>query len=178
VGSWFRVLSLVNDRDLSHVQRARVQDGLTPRIIVTRVKRFIQSWLVNTLAVLVAVYIVPGIHYERPLDIVVASLLLGILNAVLRPVLILFALPLVILTLGLFTLLINAFLLYFVANLLRPHFYVDSFGSAFLGALLISFVSLVLNWLSGGGSARVKIERQRRGSGTDHRGGGGPIIDV
>ena len=74
---------------------------------------------------------VKGIHYEKPLDLVVASLLLGVFNAVLRPVLMLMALPLLIFTLGLFTLVINAILLYFVGNILRPHFYLDSFATAF-----------------------------------------------
>src|SRR6266567_4431850 len=99
------------------------------------VKKFIQSWLINTLAVLVAVYVVKGIHYEQPLDLFVASLLLGILNAVLRPILLILALPLLLFTLGLFMLVINALLLYFVGFVLHPHFYVDSFGAAFWGAL-------------------------------------------
>ena len=79
-------------------------------------RKFIQSWLINTLAVLLAVKIVKGIHYDKPLDLVAASLLLGILNAVLRPVIMFLALPLLILTLGLFMLVINALLLYFVAR--------------------------------------------------------------
>src|SRR5437773_5645164 len=102
-------------------------------------KKFIQSWLINTLAVLIAVYIVKGIHYQKPLDLCVASLLLGILNAVLRPVLLFLALPLLILTLGLFTFVINGLLLFFVGKMLQPHFYVDDFWSAFWGALIISF---------------------------------------
>src|SRR5258708_7327559 len=64
--------------------------GYLPSLIAWRakaiVKKFLQSWLINTLAVLVAVYIVPGIHYRSWLDLFVASLLLGILNAVIRPV--------------------------------------------------------------------------------------------
>jgi putative membrane protein len=141
------------------------------------VKRFLQSWLINTLAVLVAVYVVKGLHYEKPLDLLVASLLLGVLNAVIRPVLMLLALPLLIFTLGLFTLVINAGLLFFVGNLMQPHFQVDSFWAAFWGALVISVVSVILNILSGTGGARLRIERRRsppRG-GSD---GGGPIIDV
>ena len=105
-------------------------------------KKFVQSWLINTLAVLVAVYVVKGIHYEKPLDLFVASLLLGILNAVLRPFLLLLALPLLIFTLGFFMLVINGFLLYSVGYVLRPHFYVDDFWSAFWGALIISFAML------------------------------------
>jgi len=140
------------------------------------VKRFIQSWFINTLAVLIAVYLVNGIHYHKPLDLVVASLLLGILNAVLRPFLMFLTLPLLILTLGLFMLVINALLLYFVGYILRPHFYVDSFGNAFLGALIISIVVMILNALTGTGKSSVQInQRSRRDSDRD---GGGPVIDV
>jgi putative membrane protein len=141
------------------------------------VRRFLQSWLIKTLAVLVAVYLVKGIHYQKPLDLAVASLLLGVLNSVLRPFLMLLALPLLIFTLGLFTLVINALLLYFVGNLLRPQFSVDNFWAAFWGALAISLVSLVLNVLTGTGNARVRFERHRppRSGGPS---GGGPVIDV
>jgi putative membrane protein len=141
-------------------------------------KRFLQSWLINTLSVLVAVYLVKGIHYEKPLDLVVASLVLGILNSVIRPVLMLVALPLLVFTLGLFTLVINALLLFFVGNLLRPHFQVDSFWAAFWGALVISLVSLILNSLTGAGNTRVRVQRHRSPPPGPHDGGGGPIIDV
>ena len=140
-------------------------------------KKFIQSWLINTLAVLVAVYLVKGIHYEKPLDLVVASLLLGILNAVLRPVLMFLALPLLLFTLGLFTLVINALLLYFVGYVLRPHFYVDGFWSAFWGALIISIVGLILNSMTGTGESRLRVERHKRPPGSTGD-GGGPVIDV
>jgi putative membrane protein len=87
------------------------------------------------------------------------------------------ALPLLIFTLGLFTLVINALLLYFVGFLLKPNFYVDSFGYAFLGALIISIVSIALNVLTGGG--RISIQRQRppppKNSGDDDD---KPVIDV
>jgi putative membrane protein len=141
------------------------------------VKRFFQSWVINTLAVGLAYYIVKGIHCEKPLDLAVAALLLGILNAVLRPVLLLLTLPLVIFSLGIFTFVINALLLYFVGYLLRPHFYVDSFWDAFWGALIISVVSLILNVLTGAGNSRVRFQRPRRppDSGSD---GGGPVIDI
>jgi putative membrane protein len=140
-------------------------------------KKFIQSWLINTLAVLVAVYLVRGIHYEKPLDLCVASLLLGILNAVLRPIIMLLALPLLIFTLGLFMLVINGLLLYFVGFMLRPHFFVDDFRSAFWGALIISIISLLLNTITGAGNSRIRVERRARPPGSD-RDGGGPVIDV
>ena len=141
-----------------------------------RFKRFIQSWVINTLAVALVVAIVPGIHYQKPLDLLLAALLLGILNSFLRPILLLLALPLLIFTLGLFILLINAFLLFFVGWLMRPHFYVDSFWSAFWGAVIISVVSLVLNTLTGSGESRMEVRRGRRPPGSD--GGNGPVIDV
>lgn len=137
-------------------------------------KRFLQSWLINTLAVLLAVYIVPGIRYQEWMALFAASLLLGILNAILRPVLMFLALPLLIVTLGLFLFFINGCLLYFVGVILRPHFYVETFWAAFWGALIISFTSLVLNTLTGTGNSRVKIERGRR----NRRGGDGPVIDI
>ena len=140
-------------------------------------RRFVQSWLINTLAVLLAAYIVQGIHYEKPLDLLVASLLLGILNAVLRPIIMMLTLPLVILTLGLFMLVINASLLYFVGFVLRPHFYVEGFGPAFWGALLISLVSVILNILTGTGSSRFRFSRRRRPRDSDGN-GRGPVIDV
>lgn len=138
-------------------------------------KSFLQRWLICALAVLVAVYLVPGLHYEKPADLLVASLLLGILNAGLRPLLLLLALPLVLVTLGLFTLVINALLLYAVGLLLRPHFVVEGFGAAFWGALVISVVTVLLNWLTGTGHTRVVFRHHRRPPPND---GSGPVIDV
>ena len=142
-------------------------------------KKFLQSWAINTLAVLVAVYVVPGIRFEdsslwTPF---VASLVLGILNAFIRPILMLWALPLLILTLGLFRLVINALVLYFVGLLLGHYFQVDSFWAAFLGALVISIVSTVLNLLAGAGHSRVRFVH-RRGPPDNGPGGTGPVIDV
>ena len=156
------------------VERPR---GTPPTRPADAVKKFILSWLINTLAVLVAFYLVSGIHCQRTLDLFVASLLLGIFNAVLRPVLILVALPLVIMSLGLFTLIINGMLLYFVGFLLQPHFYVDSFWSAFWGALLISIVSTLLNLITGVNRGRIRVSRPPKPPGRD-LGGDGPVIDV
>ena len=138
-------------------------------------KKFLQSWLINTLAVLVAGSILHGIHYQKAVDLFAASLVLGILNSILRPFLFFLTLPLVIFTLGFFTLVINALLLYFVGFLLRPHFYVDGFWDAFWGALIISVVGLILHGLTGTGKARVRFEHRRR---PPDKQGGGPIIDI
>lgn len=141
--------------------------------------RFLQSWIINTAAVLVAAAVLHNhIGYNHKLiNLLIASLLLGILNSFVRPILMLIALPLVIFTLGLFMLVINALLLYFVGFLMKPNFYVDSFEYAFLGALIISVVSLVLNALTGG--SRVTIRRGRPPGPPKPPGGGdGPVIDV
>ena len=142
-----------------------------------RLLRFLQSWVINTFAVLVAAIILQGhIAYKTSTDLIVASLLLGILNAFVRPILMLLALPLLIFTLGLFTLVINALLLYFVGFLLKPEFYVDTFGYAFLGALIISIVSIALNILTGTGSTRVTFQRRQQPPKPDDD--NGPVIDV
>ena len=138
--------------------------------------RFLQSWLINTAAVLVAAAILHRhISYDNKLqNLLLASLLLGILNAFVRPILMLIALPLLIFTLGLFTLVINALLLYFVGQLLQPSFQVDSFRYAFLGALIISVISIALNVLTG--NARVSV--QRRPPPKPPGGVDGPVIEV
>jgi len=129
--------------------------------------RFLKSWAINTFAVALAVAILHGhIHYAGPMDLLAAALLLGILNAFIRPVLMLIALPLLIFTLGLFMFVINALLLYFVSVLMSPpffktiHFGVDTFGYAFAGAAIISIVSMLLNILTGNTGARVTFQRR------------------
>lgn len=145
-----------------------------------RLKEFLQRWVISTVAALIATYLVRGISYQSWIDLVVATFILGLLNVFVRPILMLFSLPLLIFTLGLFTLIINALLLYFVGFLLAPKFTVNSFGAAFWGALVITIVSLILNSLTGTGGARFKVET-RRGPPPPRRDrddGGGPVIDV
>jgi putative membrane protein len=140
-------------------------------------KSFLQRWIINTLAVLVATYLVKGIHYNAPIDLAVATLVLGVLNAFVRPLLMLLSAPLLLLTLGLFMLVINAVLLLLVSWLLRPKFYVDGFWTAFWGALVIAIVSLLLNSLTGTGDSRVEV---KRGKMPPRKGGDGdgPVIDI
>ena len=146
-----------------------------------KVVQFLKSWVISTLAVMVAVEVVHGIHFRDPglLAPVLTALLLGILNAFIRPILVIFALPLVILTLGLFMLVINAIMLCFVSWLMQPYFVVDTFGAAVLGALVISIISGALNLLTGNSNARITIQRRpppsNKSSGND---GNGPVIDV
>ena len=146
--------------------------------------RFLQSWIINTLAVLIAAIILRGhIRCGNSTDLIIASLLLGILNAFVKPILMLLALPLVIFTLGLFTFVINALMLYGVGwlmGLLSLQLTVDSFGFAFLGALIISIVSIALNILTGAGGARVTVQRRPRPpkNPDDDDDDSGPVIDV
>ena len=143
-----------------------------------KILRFLGNWAINTFAVLVAVQVVHGIHFRDNglLPPVVTALVLGILNAFIRPILMLIALPLLIFTLGLFTLVINALLLCLVSWLMHGYFQVDTFGSAFLGALIISIVSIALNALTGTGNARVTFQRRQRPPKSDKD--DGPVIDV
>lgn len=150
-----------------------------------KVLRFLGSWLINTVAVAMAVMILHNhISYNNKIqNLLFASLLLGILNAFVRPILMLIALPLLIFTLGLFTFVINGLLLYLVGTLLQPNFKVDSFGYAFLGALIISIVSVALNFMTGGSRISVNRRQTRRPprNPDDDRnsgGGNGPVIDV
>ncbi len=146
-------------------------------------KAFFQRWIISTLAVVVAVYIIDGIDYQKWPDLLIASLVLGILNTFLRPFLMLLSLPLLLFSLGLFMLVINALTLLLAGWLLKPHFTVDGFWSAFWGALIISLVGVILNSLTGTGNAKVQIRRGQRGQRPpdEDRGGGsggGPVIDV
>jgi putative membrane protein len=143
-----------------------------------KLKSFIQRWIISTVAVLVATYVVSGIRYGGWQDLLVATLVLGLLNSFVRPVLMLLSLPLLIFTLGLFTIVINAVLLLVVSALLgKDHFRVDGFWSAFWGALVISIVSLLLNSLTGTGDARVSVRRGKPPVKKDDD-KDGPVIDV
>ncbi|MHC1768288.1 MAG: phage holin family protein [Verrucomicrobiia bacterium] len=139
-------------------------------------KQFLQRWAITTVGVLVAANLVPGIHYDTVVGLLLASLLLGVLNAVIRPVMMILALPLLLVTLGLFVLVINGFLLYVVGSILKS-FHVDSFWAAFWGALVISLVSLFANVLLGTDGSSVEVHHRRRPP-PGPPGGQGPIIDV
>jgi putative membrane protein len=142
---------------------------------MSRLKSFLLGWIITTLAVLVATKLVPGIGYEHPADLLVATLLLGFLNAFVRPMMMLLTFPLMIVTLGLFTLVINALLLLAVSFLIKG-FTVAGFGAAFWGALVISLTTLILNSFTGTGKSRVKV--QRRPPPRQNDDGHGPVIDV
>ena len=101
-------------------------------------------WLILALGVVLAERLVPGIKCDDRLTLTVVVLLLSFLNVVLKPLLLLFTLPFIILSLGLGIWVINAILFYVVA-LLVDGFHVAGFGSALLGALIVSVTNLVLS---------------------------------
>lgn len=142
----------------------------------SKFKAFLQSWIVTTLSVIVAEQVLDGIHADSLTALVAASLVLGVLNALLRPVMILISLPLLIVTFGLFTFVINAVLLGLVSLIVRP-FHVDGFWAAFWGALIISIVGTILNILTGA-NRKQKPPAPPRNPPPSSGGPGGPIIDV
>jgi len=108
--------------------------------------RLLLAWILNAFALFFVMKLVPGIQIDRFSDLLVATLVLGLLNAFLRPLVILLTLPVTILTLGLFTLVINGLMFYLAAHLVDG-FHVTGFGAAFLAALLFSLFSSVLNMI-------------------------------
>lgn len=106
-------------------------------------KTFLTRLIISALSLGVAAYIVPGIHVDGLLTLLIAAFLLGIVNAIIRPVLVILTLPITILSLGFFLLIINGGILALVAYLL-PGFYIHGLGSAILGWFILSITS----WLA------------------------------
>jgi putative membrane protein len=112
--------------------------------------RFLIRWAINAVALYVAVALVPGIQPQTAnwLSYIWLALIFGVVNALLNPLLKLLTCPLILLTLGLFTLVINTFLFYLAGNIgtaFGVGFTVDSIWSALLGSIVVSVVSVVLS---------------------------------
>lgn len=124
-------------------------------------RSLVLRWLVSTLAIFAAITLVPGIEFVGPgWELGLVALVFGLVNVALRPILTVLTCPLVILSLGLFTLVINALLLMltaYIAGSLGVQFRVDGFWSAFLGGLVIAVVSTLLLWLAGETPVRVIV---------------------
>jgi putative membrane protein len=105
---------------------------------------FLIRLVVNAVALMICAYLLPGVSVTGLGGAIVAALVLGIVNAVLRPILFLLTLPLQILTLGLFTFVINGLLFWFVGHL-GIGLVVDGFWAAFFGAIVLGIVSFVLS---------------------------------
>ena len=119
-------------------------------------RHFLFRWAINTIAVIIAASVLRGIRYDTTGALILAALLLGILNAFVRPILLILSAPLILLTLGLFILIVNGLMLYWVSGLVGG-FHVDSFGSAFWGAILISIISWALSAFFRGSDGRVHV---------------------
>jgi putative membrane protein len=103
-------------------------------------------WLLNAAALLVVAYLYPGVKVDDFVTALIAALVLGLVNAIVRPILVILTLPATILTLGLFLFVINAFCFWFVAEAVRG-FRVDGAIAALVGSLLYSVITLVTGWL-------------------------------
>lgn len=104
---------------------------------------FLSHWIASAIALAVTAWILPGVAVTSAPALLVAALVLGLLNAVVKPVLVLLTLPLTIVTLGIFYLVLNG-LMFALAAAVVPGFRVAGFGWAFLGAILMSVFSMVL----------------------------------
>src|SRR6185295_16560004 len=112
--------------------------------------RILIHWLITSVALVVAAWLVPGIRVEREAWTIFATMavILGLVNAIVRPLLKVMSCPLIILTLGLFVLVINGLTLWIASAIavrwFHVGFYVDGFLPAFLGAMIVSVVSVIL----------------------------------
>lgn len=122
---------------------------------------FFLRWSVNLLALIIAGSVISGIKIESVQMGILAAGILGVVNAVIRPIVLILTLPINLLTLGLFTLVINAAMLELVAYVV-PGFVIESFSAAVLGALLISIVSWILNIFIGSEGNVFFIKKAKR----------------
>src|SRR5436309_5291487 len=119
-------------------------------------RHFVFLWLVTTVGVMVAASIVTGIRYDTTGSLIAAALLLGILNAFVRPFLLILGTPLILLTLGIFILIVNGLMLYWVPGIVSG-FHVDGYGSAFWGAIVVGLISWLLSAFFRGSDGRVNV---------------------
>ena len=105
------------------------------------------NWLVSAAAIVVTAYILPGVHVDSLTSALIAAVVLGIINAFIKPVLLILTLPINLLSLGLFTFVINALLIILTANLV-PGFKVDGFWWALLFSIVLSLVNSFLHKLA------------------------------
>jgi putative membrane protein len=110
--------------------------------------QFLLTWLATAISLLVTAYLVPGIELKGVAAAAIAAIVLGLVNAIVKPILVFFTLPLTILTLGLFLLVVNAITLGLVAYL-TPGFEVHGFFPAVFGSIVLSLVSGILHSILG-----------------------------
>lgn len=115
---------------------------------MTAVTRLMLRWVLNAFALFMVMKMLPGIQIDQFRDLLVGALVLGLLNAFLRPLVLLLTLPVNLLTLGLFTLVVNGMIFYLAAQLVSG-FRVNGFGTALVAAFLFSVISFALNVVFG-----------------------------
>lgn len=129
-------------------------------------KGLLLRWFILSIAIMVSAHLFDGIHVDGFGTALFAALVLGILNAFFRPILLILTLPINVLSLGLFTFVINALLLMMTSGIIGG-LVVDGFGSALFGSLIISLVSLLLSsFISDRGrieSMDIELRRRRGG---------------
>ena len=104
------------------------------------------NWLISTFAILCAAYLISGVHIASFITALLIALALGVVNALLRPLLLLLTLPINILTLGLFTFVINALMVLLVAWFI-PGFSVASFWTALIFSIVLALINALLGWI-------------------------------
>lgn len=109
--------------------------------------RLLVNWLISALALFIVSRLLPGFHVTDFGAALVAVIIIALVNALVKPVLVLLTLPINILTLGLFTLVLNAVLL-LLASSVTPGFRIDNFGTALLGSILLTITTSLLHWLT------------------------------
>jgi putative membrane protein len=109
--------------------------------------RLLLNWVLSALAVWIVSRIVPGISVSGPAAALIAALVIGFINATIGTVLKILTFPLTLITLGIFWFIINALMLKLASALLSPGFQVNTFTAAFLGAIVLSLVNMLLKWL-------------------------------
>jgi len=112
-------------------------------------RRFLAHWITTAVALGVCTWIVPGVRAASIGALLVAAIVLGFLNAIVRPILVLLTLPITVLTLGLFYFVVNG-VVFALTSVVVPGFQVDSIGGAIVGALVVSLVSWFIGSFGGG----------------------------
>src|SRR5438105_14175003 len=112
------------------------------------------NWVLSAVALWIVAHLISGFHLTGPFAALIAALVIGFVNATLGVFLKIITFPLVLLTLGLFWLVINAAMIE-LASAIVPGFHVDTFGAAFIGAIVLALVNMFFRWLAGAGRERI-----------------------
>ena len=128
---------------------------------IQTLRRYILQWLITSLAIFAAFSLVPGITFSgNGYEIGIIAMIYSVINLLIRPILTLITCPMIILTLGMFTVIINGVLLLVTADLAKYFgidFQIETFFTALIGAVVISLTTFVLNLLSGSNNVKVRI---------------------